>query len=42
MRTLNKLFKECLLRVQSASDQEGENTENKITPKDLRGNDFYD
>ena len=42
MRTLNKLFKDCLLRVQSASDHEGENTENKITAKDFRGNDFYD
>ena len=28
--------------VQSASDHEGENTENKITPKDFRGDDFYD
>ena len=42
VRTLNKLFKDCLLRVQSASDHEGENTENKITAKDFRGDDFYD
>ena len=42
MRTFSTLFKEFLLRVQSASDHEGENTENKITPKDFRGDDFYD
>ena len=39
--TLSTLSKERLLRVQIASDHECENTENKKTLQDFRGDGFY-